>query len=157
MQWWHVEISHIGNIYTPLKSVRLQIRVWLFLCLSVCVCLDLKKWWGKYLWCRLNFKVCHVCSHYTVNSRNWSSIQTLTPDSAKRLLTTDKWVRFWPIGLHRVTFVLLINISEYIRQHSCWKYAHPSVAAVGWLWIQDFSKNEPKHLYWLGTWHFSVE
>ena len=90
-------------------------------------------------------------------AKNWSSIQKPTPDLANRLLTADERVKFWLIDLHCVTFILLVNINEYINRHLCWNYAHPSVATTGWLWIQDFSRNKPKHLYWLDTWHFSTE
>ena len=90
-------------------------------------------------------------------AKNWSSIQKPTPDLANRLLTADERVKFWLIDLHCVTFILLVNINEYINRHLCWNYAHPSVATTGWLWMQDFSRNKPKHLHWLDTWHFSTE
>lgn len=47
--------------------------------------------------------------------------------------------------IHLRYFISVVNIKGNINQHACWNYTSFSVAIIGWLWIQEFSKHQQKH------------
>lgn len=59
---------HIGSsklVMVPWKLENATDQGWIYCFVD---CLEFIKWWQKYYWCRVNLKLCDVCSWYIMHS-----------------------------------------------------------------------------------------